>query len=1254
MNRVAFSVLRGFHRPALFRTARLPILAACLVALGAGAGAQQTGLPEGAAVITSFSGTMRDPASGAAVLDPGGTVARVLDVSSPGYRADGSRWEGVPERLNVAARDLGQVFGIAVDAARPANIYLAASSAFGLFRTPDNSGWMPAMWGRGGGPGTVYRLSARNGYRPEVLARLTLEGRPNGGAGLGNIAFDAVNNQLFVSDLENGMIYRIDAASGTVLGHFDHGMDGRSYYLDSETAEYRFSDVVPFEPTDAPQIASCDAGTAETAAARFMAEPACWNFADFRRRVYGLGVQTDPETGAVRLYYSVWGSQGFGNPDWDEASEDARNAIWSVGLDDSGDFALDSVRREFAVPPFFMAERDVAAYGPSHPVTDIAFTETGAMVLAERGGTDGVALPQDDVAVAPHGARVLVFARDEEGAWAAQGRLDVGYDERGDLGPPRLRASSAGGIALGAGYTGAGQRDPQAPEAMVWMTGDALCSAGAPCPGRGGAGADPRPATGLQGAPLSVLAPLSPAEAYSAMSGPGPVTAPEGPDASYMIALGGGAGPLAAGHVGDVEIFGGGEAEAALPPAMPDLAVAKSVLAECGPNETCRFRVTIRNAGTIPFAGPLALSDDVGGGLLYQGGAQGRWSCAGTGGHVACYDPAAVLAPGAAATLELDFLAPRNIVATRVRNCAEIAWPGRGGRDALRVVQMELAARGFNPGAADGIMGPNTAQAIRSAEQALGLRQTGAVSDDLLVALFGDDGARRGDAIASNNRACVYADIDIPPPPQHWVQLSAFHRRFVSAMHNPSTSGSVSLHDPAVSSFHLRYRSSMHDGVTTRPIPYHRTTRSIFHRTWESSQHDPLTTRRWPSHSTALSVFHLTLGSGLHNTFTSLRRPYHSPRETAFHLSHRSSQHDPWTTREWPRHRTGLSRFHRSYRSDRHNPATSREWPIHRPGISAFHRTHRSAQHNPLTTRQRQVHGTMLSNFHRTYRSDRHNPSTTRQRQVHGTALSAFHRTHRSAQHNPLTTRQRQVHGTALSAFHRTHRSAQHNPATTGQRQVHGTALSAFHRTHRSAQHNPSTTRQRQVHGTALSAFHRTHQSAQHNPLTTRQRQVHGTALSNFHRLRHSSQHDARTTQVREAHGPGLSNFHRSNQSAQHNPETTRQRQVHGTALSAFHRTHRSAQHNPATTRQRQVHSDALSSFHRSHQSAQHNPATTRQRDAHGSALSNFHQRHRSAQHNPATTRQRVVHRPALSTFHETHQSREHNTMTTLQREFGD
>ena len=1023
--------LRPGRHPARSLLGALPFV---LSTLGSGAFAQQASVPDGSAVVTSFSGTMSDAATGAPALDPEGAVARVLDLSAPGFKANGSVWETPPEMFRVLARETGQVFGIAVDTARPANIYLTASSAFGLFRRPDNSGWMEGMWGPAGSPGSVYRLNPENDYRPELFVDLTLDGRANGGAGLGNIAYDARNNQLFVSDLENGMIYRIDAASGTVLDRYDHGFDGRAYYLDSATAEYRFSPVEVFDPASAPRLYDCGEGPAEEAAARFSAQPGCWNIADFRRRVYGLAVQDDPEADAARLYYSVWGSQGFGTPDWTPESDDAKNTVWSIGLDESGGFALDSVRREFELPDFFAAGEDVQAHGASHPVTDIAFSENGVMFLAERGGINGVALLQDDVAVTPRGARVLVYARGEDGLWAPQGRFDIGYDERSDLEPPHLRAGAAGGVALGSGYTQAGRIDPQAPEALAWMTGDALCSDLAPCPTRDGTGQDPRPVTGLQGTPLSAMAETDPPGAYDPYPATGPVTPPAGPDASYMIPLWHSPTLLSAGHVGDIEFYRS-PAEPEVVELVPDLAISKSVLAECGPNELCRFRVSVRNAGSTRYAGPLLLADDIGGGLSYRPGASGPFACAGAGSHVACYDAEVMLEPGQRVELDLSFLAPRGITTTPVRNCVAIEWLGNGGRDQLRAVQLELAARGFNPGPADGIMGPNTRGAIRLAERFFGLPETGALSNALLTALFGPEGLRTRDAVLTNNRACVYVDIDIPPRPPHWVQLSAFHRRFVSSMHDTRTSGPIEVHDRAISAFHLRYRSSMHNAATTRPTPYHRPSISVFHRTWLSSRHNPRTTRELPIHNTALSVFHLTLGSGLHNAITSLRIPEHRTRLSAFHRTHRSRQHDPRTT--WERE-------------------------VHRTAISVFHRTRRSEFHDPRTTREREIHRAVISTFHRTRRSEFHDPRTTREREIHNPALSTFHRTHQSAQHDPATTRQRSTHASALSKFHRTHNSNQHNPATSVEgAPEHTPELSKFHRTHNSNQHDPTTTFQR-------------------------------------------------------------------------------------------------------------------------------------------------------------------------------------------------
>jgi hypothetical protein len=177
--------------------------------------AQEGALQPGEAFVTRFSGTTPGAGEQAASIDLNGVVGSIIDLRAPGQPAHGTHWINEPQRSPVTAKDVGQVFGVALDDASPPNIYLSATSAFGLHLTPGTQQWMAGMWGAGGGPGAIYRLDAANNYRPRLFANITLDGtRHNTGAALGNLAFDRVNKQLFVSDLETGMIHRIRISDG--------------------------------------------------------------------------------------------------------------------------------------------------------------------------------------------------------------------------------------------------------------------------------------------------------------------------------------------------------------------------------------------------------------------------------------------------------------------------------------------------------------------------------------------------------------------------------------------------------------------------------------------------------------------------------------------------------------------------------------------------------------------------------------------------------------------------------------------------------------------------------------------------------------------------------------------------------------------------------------------------------------------------------------------------------------------------------
>ena len=233
-------------------------------------------------------------------------------------------------RKPVTASQVGQVFGVTLDDANPPNVYLTATSAFGLHRTGNN--WMPGMWGPGGGPGAIYRLDASTGYAPRVFAQITLNGRPNSGAALGNIAYDRINKQLFVSDLETGMIHRIRAADGGDLGFYDHGIQGRNEFHEgrrrSAARACRRSRSIPIR-----------ARASRIVSGRFDYSPQCWNFAATGRRVWGLGVRRDVDAQRIATLLRGVASPDFEQPVWNQEGDDEkRKSVWSVRLGPNGGF----------------------------------------------------------------------------------------------------------------------------------------------------------------------------------------------------------------------------------------------------------------------------------------------------------------------------------------------------------------------------------------------------------------------------------------------------------------------------------------------------------------------------------------------------------------------------------------------------------------------------------------------------------------------------------------------------------------------------------------------------------------------------------------------------------------------------------------------------------------------------------------------------------------------------------------------------
>jgi hypothetical protein len=481
--------------------------------------AQQGPLQPGEAVVTRFSGTgaVEVPGGVATVINPDGVSASIVDLRSPGRPPQGDHWINEPQRPLATASQVGQVFGVAIDNEGAPSIYLSATSAFGLHRSADNAQWLDGLWGTGGGPGTIYKLDAQAGYLPRPFANVTLNGRPNTGAALGNLAYDRWNRQLFVSDLETGMIHRIRASDGTDLGHYDHGVQGRANFLDAESNQQRRLAPIPFDTRSQARIADCPSG-------QFQYSPECWNLAPNGRRVWGLGVGRVAAGGEIRLYYSVASAPDLGeSASWSALPEDEkRNSVWSIRIGPGGSFDTSSVRREFTLPDFFFGPQDVARAGLSRPVSDISFpvcTDRPVMLVAERGGIRNLGLDNEYPFATPHESRALRYELHQDGVWRPVGRYDVGSYNRLAEGAPYLFANCAGGIAYGYGYNPSWTVDQRQADQFVWMSADALCSPKGLCraPSTGGTPTegDPSEVHGIQGLNESTFAELAPTTAFS-------------------------------------------------------------------------------------------------------------------------------------------------------------------------------------------------------------------------------------------------------------------------------------------------------------------------------------------------------------------------------------------------------------------------------------------------------------------------------------------------------------------------------------------------------------------------------------------------------------------------------------------------------------------------------------------------------------------------------------------------------------------
>src|SRR5262245_49002483 len=137
-------------------------------------------LAPGNAAVTGFSGTQApppapnpDPAA-LTEIDLAGPSVRVIDLQNLGGPPQ-AQLVPAPKPFTATAAQVGQVFAVALDDAPVPNIYVGATSAYGLpiiapgpggglvrvRQGAPNAAFMPGLFGPanlGGGPGSIWRI----------------------------------------------------------------------------------------------------------------------------------------------------------------------------------------------------------------------------------------------------------------------------------------------------------------------------------------------------------------------------------------------------------------------------------------------------------------------------------------------------------------------------------------------------------------------------------------------------------------------------------------------------------------------------------------------------------------------------------------------------------------------------------------------------------------------------------------------------------------------------------------------------------------------------------------------------------------------------------------------------------------------------------------------------------------------------------------------------------------------------------------
>lgn len=384
-------------------------------------------MQKGMAVLTCFSGIAPNKNDGAP-QNPNGPVLAVFDIRDPqgsgAPLAPVNYWTapttGAYHPANWSAANMGELFGVALEEGATNPAIFASTTGITA------SAIMNLAPKTGGTGGEVFRVDGTTGA---VTTLATLPNTtynyidPSGVytryVGLGDITYNRKHNVVYVSNLDNGLVYAINATTGATLG-------------------------TPFNHNTA------------------LADNTALPFTQFERLVFGVVYRIEDN----KLYYAVKapGTNAENPADLFLNS----NQIYTVNINPDG--SIDAASKSAAPVIKFSP----SPYGSGNMVSDMALSSDGSqMLIAEMNlvyqtDADGkVTVPRKSA----HNANVYKY-RYAGAAWA-QSLSYVG--EVGTFGA--TKGNSAGGVDFGFNNYGTNSAGTNRDDAAV-ITGDQLNSVG--------------------------------------------------------------------------------------------------------------------------------------------------------------------------------------------------------------------------------------------------------------------------------------------------------------------------------------------------------------------------------------------------------------------------------------------------------------------------------------------------------------------------------------------------------------------------------------------------------------------------------------------------------------------------------------------------------------------------------------------------------------------------------------------------------